>query len=394
MQSMIFNYTEEQMKETSSTFTIHEIYQQPATWRKTCAQLAACKDELQAFLDQVVKADDFDIVLTGAGTSEFVGNSLYHALNKKYNFKVKSYASTDIVPNPEDTLSRTKPTLLVNFGRSGNSPESVGSVEAAEVVCQNLYHLFVTCNCEGALSKLADSRSNCFALNLTPETHDKSFAMTSSYSNMYLATYLALNLDRLDEITAAVEKVCAAGQNFLDNNFDAVAKIVADFDFNRIVYLGNIALKGVAQESALKMLELTAGKVATMYDSQLGFRHGPKSIINDDTLTVAYLSDDDYRRRYELDLIKEMAGQRKGNKIAVVYNKACEEVKALADYAIQIDIGCDMENVMLGLDFIMFAQMLAVMKSLSMGITPDNPCPTGEVNRVVKGVILYPYTLN
>ena len=390
----IFNYTEEQMKENFSTFTIHEIYQQPATWRKTCAQLAACKDELQKFVDQVVKAPDFDIVLTGAGTSEFVGNSLYHALNKKYDFKVKSYASTDIVPNPEDTLSRTKPTLLVNFGRSGNSPESVGSVEAAEVVCENLYHLFVTCNNEGALSKLADKHDNCFALNLTPETHDKSFAMTSSYSNMYLATYLALNLDRLDEITAAVEKICAAGENFLNNQYEEVAKIVADFDFNRIVYLGNIALKGVAQESALKMLELTAGKVATMYDSQLGFRHGPKSIINDNTLTVAYLSDDAYRRRYELDLIKEMAGQRKGNKIAVVYNTACEEVKELADYTIQFNVGDAMENVMLGLDFIMFAQTLAVMKSLSMGITPDNPCPTGEVNRVVKGVILYPYTLN
>ena len=390
----IFNYTEEQMKENFSTYTIHEIYQQPATWRKTCAQLAACKDELQKFVDHVVKAPDFDIVLTGAGTSEFVGNSLYHALNKKYDFKVKSYASTDIVPNPEDTLSRTKPTLLVNFGRSGNSPESVGSVEAAEVVCENIYHLFVTCNCEGALSKLADKHDNCFALNLTPETHDKSFAMTSSYSNMYLATYLALNLDRLDEITAAVEKICAAGENFLNNQYEEVAKIVADFDFNRIVYLGNIALKGVAQESALKMLELTAGKVATMYDSQLGFRHGPKSIINDNTLTVAYLSDDQYRRRYELDLIKEMSGQRKGNKIAVVYNTDCEEVKELADYTVQFKIGEALENVMLGLDFIMFAQTLAVMKSLSMGITPDNPCPTGEVNRVVKGVILYPYTLN
>ena len=390
----IFNYTEEQMKENFSTFTIHEIYQQPATWRKTCAQLAACKDELQKFIDQVVKAADFDIVLTGAGTSEFVGNSLFHALNKKYDFKVKSYASTDIVPNPEDTLSRTKPTLLVNFGRSGNSPESVGNVEAAEVVCENLYHLFVTCNNEGALSKLADKHDNCFALNLTPETHDKSFAMTSSYSNMYLATYLALNLDRLDEITAAVEKICAAGENFLNNQYNEVAKIVADFDFNRIVYLGNIALKGVAQESALKMLELTAGKVATMYDSQLGFRHGPKSIINGETLTVAYLSDDDYRRRYELDLVKEMAGQRKGNKICVVYNKPCDEVKELADYTIQFNVGDAMENVMLGLDFIMFAQTLAVMKSLSMGITPDNPCPTGEVNRVVKGVILYPYTLN
>ena len=191
-----------------------------------------------------------------------------------------------------------------------------------------------------------------------------------------------------------MEKIAVAGQTFKDENYEAIAKIVADFDFNRIVYLGNVALKGVAQESALKMLELTAGKVATMYDSQLGFRHGPKSIIDDNTLTVVYLSDDDYRRRYELDLIKEMSGQRKGNKIVAVYNKACEGIEALVDYAIQIHVGCDMENVMLGLDFILFAQILAVMKSLSMGITPDNPCPTGEVNRVVKGVILYPYTLN
>ena len=350
----IFNLTDEKMKETSSTFTAHEIYQQPATWRKTCAQLAACKDELQAFIDQVVKQDDFDIVLTGAGTSEFVGNSLFQALNPKYNYKVKSYASTDLVPSPENFLSRTKPTLLVNFGRSGNSPESLGNVEAAEVVCQNLYHLFVTCNHEGTLSKLANTRHNCFAINLTPETHDQSFAMTSSYSNMYLATYLAFNLDKLDEITAEVEKLAVA---------------------------------------ALKTLALPAGKVATMYDSELGFRHGPKSIIDDNTLTVAYLSDDEYRRRYELDLVKEMAHQRKGNKIAVVYNHDCEGIEELADYPVQIKVGADMENVLLGLDFILFAQTIALMKSLSLGITPDNPCPTGEVNRVVKGVTLYPYTL-
>ena len=78
----IFNITDEKMKETSSVFTLTEIHQQPSTWKKTCAQIAACKDELQAFIDQVVKADDFDIVLTGAGTSEFVGTSLAQALNK------------------------------------------------------------------------------------------------------------------------------------------------------------------------------------------------------------------------------------------------------------------------------------------------------------------------
>lgn len=389
----IFNLSEEKMKETFSSYTIHEIYQQPATWRKTCAQLAACKDKLQKFLDQVVKAEDFDIVLTGAGTSEFVGNSLFQALAQKYNYKVKSYATTDIVPSPENFLSREKPTLLISFGRSGNSPESLGAVQAAEVVCKNLYHLFVTCNHEGTLSKLANDRTNCFALNLTPETHDQSFAMTSSYSNMYMATYLALNLDRLEELTAEIEEVAKAAEHFLDEQYGQVKQIVDEFDFNRIVYLGNIALKGVAQESALKMLELTAGQVATMYDSPLGFRHGPKSIIDPRTLTVVYLSDDEYRRRYEIDLIKEMGPQRKGNKIVAVMNQPVEGLEDLVDYIVRIPVGSYKENVLLGFDYILFAQTLAVMKSLSLGITPDNPCPTGEVNRVVKGVTLYPYTL-
>lgn len=389
----IFNLSEEKMKETFSSYTIHEIYQQPATWRKTGAQLAACKDELQKFLDQVVKAEDFDIVLTGAGTSEFVGNSLFQALAQKYNYKVKSYATTDIVPSPENFLSREKPTLLISFGRSGNSPESLGAVQAAEVVCKNLYHLFVTCNHEGTLSKLANDRTNCFALNLTPETHDQSFAMTSSYSNMYMATYLALNLDRLEELTAEIEEVAKAAEHFLDEQYGQVKQIVDEFDFNRIVYLGNIALKGVAQESALKMLELTAGQVATMYDSPLGFRHGPKSIIDPRTLTVVYLSDDEYRRRYEIDLIKEMGPQRKGNKIVAVMNQPVEGLEDLVDYIVRIPVGSYKENVLLGFNYILFAQTLAVMKSLSLGITPDNPCPTGEVNRVVKGVTLYPYTL-
>lgn len=388
----IFGIAEDKMQATSSTFTLQEIYQQPATWRKTCAQIAACKDELQKFIDQVVKAEDFDIVLTGAGTSEFVGNSLYQALNKKYNHKVKSYGTTDIVPSPESFLSRKKPTILVSFGRSGNSPESLGAVEAAEAVCENLYHIFVTCNHEGTLSKLADSRDNCFALNLTPETHDQSFAMTSSFSNMYMATYLAFNLDRLEEITADIEKICVAVQSFLDNQYDAVQAIVDSFDFKRIVYLGNVALKGVSQESALKMLELTAGQVATMYDSPLGFRHGPKSIIDDTTLTVVYLSDDEYRRKYEIDLIKEMGPQRKANRIVAVYNTPCDGLADLVDYQIQIFDGKAMDNVLLGFNYIPFAQTLAVMKSLSLNITPDNPCPTGEVNRVVKGVTLYPYT--
>lgn len=390
--STIFGITPEKMAETSSTFTVSEIYQQPATWEKTCRQIAEHKDEIQKFIDQVITCDDFDVVLTGAGTSEFVGNALFPHLTGLLNYKVKSYGTTDIVATPEAYLSRTKPTLLISFGRSGNSPESVGAIDAAESVCDNVYHLFVTCNKNGALSKRADTTDNCYAINLTDETHDQSFAMTSSFSNMYLATYLCFHLSELDKVTADVRKIAAAGQEFLDNNFGIAQKIVDEYDFKRIVYLGSNTLKGTSQESALKMLELTAGKVVTMYDTPLGFRHGPKSIIDDTTITVVYLSDDPYTRQYEIDLIKEMSGQRKGNKIAAVMSSQDDAVAALVDYTVVYGLDEKYENVLLGLDYILFAQTLAVLKSLSMSITPDNPCPTGEVNRVVKGVTLYPYT--
>ena len=390
--STIFDITSEDMQKATATFTLTEIYQQPNTWKKTCDQIRANKDEIKKFIDQVITCDDYDVILTGAGTSEFVGNALFPSLNKQLGFKIKSYGTTDLVPTPENYLSQTKPTLLVSFGRSGNSPESIGALDVAEAVCDNVYHLFVTCNKNGALSKRAETTDNCYAINLTDETHDQSFAMTSSFSNMYLATYLCFNLDRLDDAIAEFEQAIVAGQKFLDSTYAQVRKIVDEYNFNRIVYLGSNALKGFAQESALKMLELTAGQVVTMYDTPLGFRHGPKSIIDDNTITVVYLSDNAYTRPYEIDLIKEMSGQRKGNKIVAVMNKADDAVAALVDYAIVYDLADEHANAVLGLDYILFAQTIAVLKSLALGVTPDNPCPTGEVNRVVKGVTLYPYT--
>ncbi|MEG0239818.1 SIS domain-containing protein [Anaerorhabdus sp.] len=387
----IFGFTQEELKAKSATFTATEIHQQPATWNKTINQVKEMKEEIQAFLNQVITQPDYDIVLTGAGTSEFVGNTLFSYLNKSTNFKTKSYATTDITATPENYISRTKPTLLISFGRSGNSPESIGAVDAAEAVTTNIYHLFVTCNKNGALSKRAEGKSNCLAINLTDETHDQSFAMTSSFTNMYLATLLSFNLTNLDETVKAVEDVIACTTKMVETDFTTCVELVKSYDFKRIVYLGSNALKGVAQESSLKLLELSAGKIVTMYDTPLGFRHGPKSIIDNETLTVVYISDEAYTRQYEVDLIKEMSGQRKGNKIFAVCNTPCEEAKALTDFYYCYN-GSNHDNIFLGLEYIVVAQIIALFKSLSLDITPDNPCPSGEVNRVVKGVTLYPYS--
>lgn len=387
----IFELSGEQMKTSKSEFTINEIFQQPVTWKKTFDQILHSKEEIRNFLSNVFSDSDYDVIFTGAGSSEFIGNSLYQILNKRFDHKVKSCASTDIVVSPEDFISKNKKTLLVSFGRSGDSPESVGAVELAQTVCKNIYHIFITCNKDGALSKYADGKTNCLAVNLSPETHDKSFAMTSSFTNMLFAAYLVFSLDRIEEIGSDLNEVVLSADNYLNSDYVIARDLVSDFDFSRIVYLGDESLKGIAQESALKMLELTAGKVVTMYDSPLGFRHGPKSIIDEHTLTVLYLSDDEYRRKYELDLLREISLQRQGNKIALVFNNADEDVRLLADYCIDMNTAKNKDTLMLGLEYILFAQSLAVFKSLSMKLTPDNPCPTGEVNRVVKGVTLYKY---
>ena len=388
---MIFGKDENTWKDLNAYWTSKEIHQQPATWLKTLEQVKREKEAIGALISKVTSNDDYDIILTGAGTSEFVGNAIFSYLGRLTNYKTKSYGTTDIVACPQNYLSKTKPTLMVSFGRSGNSPESVAAVECANEVCENIHHLFVTCNHEGALSKFAVGKDNCYAINLTPETHDQSFAMTSSFSNMYLATVLSFNLDHLDEMEKIVKEVASKTESFLNDRYTEVTKIVDDFDFKRIVYLGSNTNKGVAQESGLKLCELTKGIIDTNFDSPMGFRHGPKSVINPETLTVVYLSDDEYTRQYEYDIIHEMSLERKGNKILAVGSSKDEKIESLVDYYISFDNAEKLDNVFLGLEYITVAQTLAIHKSLSMGITPDNPCPSGEVNRVVKGVIIYPY---
>lgn len=385
----IFEMDQEQLKKKKAIFTATEIEQQPKTWEKTMELLADKKDELSQFIQKVADQKDYQIIFTGAGTSEFIGNALVHSLEKKYSGHIFSHASTEIVTDPKSYLPKNKPVLLISFARSGDSPESLGSVSYADEICENIYHLFITCNKQGQLANYGKGKENVFTLLLPDETLDKGFAMTSSYSCMYLSAYFALNLADFSQMKNEVEKIIPAVTKLIKNEYSLVTKIVEDFQFKRIIYLGSNTLKGVSQESQLKMLELTQGVVLTMFDSLLGFRHGPKSAIDDETLLVIYLSDDAFSRKYECDFLKEVISQKNGYKICVLYNQPFS-VDAGVDYSYCYSVDGVLNNVYLGLCYIVFAQLLALHKSMDVGIGPDDPCPSGEVNRVVEGVTIYP----
>ena len=383
---MFLTISDEMLKRTSAFDTAKEITQQPQTWRKTLQLVQTNKNRIQDFLNQLGELGTFDIIFMGAGTSEYIGNSLVHYLNKISHFNARSVASTDMILNPELYVNPNKNTLFISYGRSGNSPESVGSVNAANTATKNAYHLFITCNKDGALAKLAYGNNRILALELPEETNDLGFAMTSSFTNMLLATVLCFNLDQLNLYEDKINGLANSVEDNLLDHAEYLREVVDEFDFERIIYLGSACMKGFSQESSLKVLELTQGRVSTLFDTLTGFRHGPKSFINQKSLIVAYLSDDDLTRKYEIDLINELKSQQKGYKILVINHK---DVDIKTDYNIHCAYN-ELPMELVGLKMIVIAHMIAFFKSLSLGITVDNPCPTGEVNRVVTGVTIYP----
>ena len=378
------------LEDCSGLNTAKEIIQQPDTWRESVKNLIKNKIEIKSFIDSFLSKKEFRIILTGAGTSAFAGEVCEPYLTSLLNKRVEAIATTDLVASPKSYFIKDIPTLLVSFARSGNSPESVHAVNLASQLVDDLYQIVITCNENGKLAKNTVNDEKSLLLLMPPQTNDLGFAMTSSFTTMVLNAMAVFNIDNIENFSSDVDKLSNSVNDFIENNIEKVTSL-SNEDFERIVYLGSSTSKGIARESALKVLELTAGKVNASYDTPLGFRHGPKSVVDDETVSVIYISNDEYTRKYDLDLAKEMLAHKKNDKVVIVGDNIEEDILNKADYVFNVEnINYTVENeVLLPLQQIIFGQMLSFLKSVNLGITPDNPCPTGEVNRVVQGVILH-----
>ncbi len=378
------------LEDCSGLNTAKEIIQQPDTWRESVKNLIKNKIEIKSFIDSFLSKKEFRIILTGAGTSAFAGEVCEPYLTSLLNKRVEAIATTDLVASPKSYFIKGMPTLLISFARSGNSPESVHAVNLASQLVDDLYQVVITCNENGKLAKNTVNDEKSLLLLMPPQTNDLGFAMTSSFTTMVLNAMAVFNINNIENFSSDVDKLSNSVNDFIENNIEKVTSL-ANEDFERIVYLGSSTSKGIARESALKVLELTAGKVNASYDTPLGFRHGPKSVVDDETVSVIYISNDEYTRQYDLDLAKEMLAHKKNDKVVIVGDNIEEDILNKADYVFNVEnINYNVENkVLLPLQQIIFGQMLSFLKSVNLGITPDNPCPTGEVNRVVQGVILH-----
>jgi tagatose-6-phosphate ketose/aldose isomerase len=373
---------------TYASATAREIAQQPEVWRELGELLTAGAVEIEGFLRPLLERSDLRIVLTGAGTSAFAGALLAPALARAMRRRVDAVATTTIVSDPGAVFVEDVPTLLVSFARSGNSPESVAAVHLAEEQLSSVWHLLVCCNADGELARAYAGSDRALVVPMPPATHDVGFAMTSSFTSMVLACWFALT--GIQPALAVVDRLARAAEELLAAT-DDVARL-ADRGFSRVVYLGSGPLAGLAQEAALKLLELTAGDALGYHDSALGFRHGPKAVLTDDTLVVVLRSTDAYTSRYDDDIVTELArGLDPGRVVVLTASALPPEVDEAAGWTWRAPGLEGLDDVQVGVVYIVFAQLFALRSSIDRGLTPDNPFPSGEVNRVVRGVIVHPY---
>ncbi|GAB3468321.1 SIS domain-containing protein [Kineococcus endophyticus] len=352
---------------TPSSATHGEVRQQPQAWRDLRRLLHDRGPALRAFLDPLLARPDLRIVLTGAGTSAFVGDIAAAALRRPLGRRLDSVPTTDLVADPRSAFADPAPVLLVSFARSGNSPESLAAVQLADELSPGVHHLVVTCHAQGRLALDRAGAERSFVLLLPEQTHDSGFAMTSSFTTMLLAVLCAFEPQHLD----AVEQLATAATAVLDRAGDV--EDLLDPLPHRTVFLGSGPLQGLAQEAALKVLELTAGRTAAFHDSPLGFRHGPKALVDDRTLVVVLGSADPYTARYDADILTELRGDATARVVHVDPPGLTGLPDGLRAAVLAVPV-----------------QLLALGASLRHGCTPDDPFPGGTVNRVVRGVRIHP----
>ena len=380
----------EELKGLGADITTAEIKQQPELWEDAYQIYQDNKAAIEELLASARAMGDgrLTVVFTGAGTSDYVGDTVAPYLRRAGNadlYDFKPIATTDIVSAPLDFLRAEDPTLLVSFARSGNSPESLAAVEVARTVVKNIKFLNITCAPEGRLAVESADDPDALTL-LIPRANDKGFAMTGSYSCMALLSTLIFDSASDEQKLAWVNAAAAMGRDVIARE-DEVAAFLAG-DFNRVTYLGSGAFGGLAQEAQLKILELAHGLVATSFDTSMGYRHGPKSFVDDKTLVFVFVNNDAYTRQYDLDILHEIDGDGIAQKTIAVQ----QDVSPAFEHEAFTFAGHEaLPEAYLALPFVMVAQAVSLLNSVRVGNTPDTPSPTGTVNRVVKGVTIHPF---
>mgnify|MGYP000189613529 CR=1 FL=1 len=385
----MFELSTDELNNLGAEITTQEIRQQPELWEETFEIYENNKDEIEKFLNEIIeKHSKVRVIMTGAGSSAYVGESLLPYLKQHGNekaFDFQAVATTNLVSNPKSYFKADFPTILISYARSGNSPESIASVDLGKKLVDDFYQITITCALEGQLAQNAEGDDTNFLLLMPERTNDQGFAMTGSFTCMTLSTALIFDKASIEDKQNYVTQMIELSNDVIarENEIEELL----DTEFERVTYLGSGVHAGIAREVQLKILELTAGAKATQFDSSLGFRHGPKSFVNESSVVLVFVSNDAYTRQYDIDMLEELRLDEVANTVCAIQVDTDNNFKGIT-FSLD-EKYADLPDAYLALPYTVFGQIVSLLTAVKVGNTPDDPSANKTVNRVVQGVAIH-----
>lgn len=372
-------------------YTAREIAQQPETWGTTLQIFKKNQEKICSFLESIGLLSPLEsrpvVMLVGAGTSDYIGHALTLLLRQKWGCEVSACASTELLPNLDEYVVSGRRYLWISFSRSGDSPEAVAVVERAIKLHPDIAHLVITCNAQARLITVCKEAKHTCAIVLDDAVNDRSLAMTSSFTNMVLMGQCLAHAWSIEEYSTILERLVRAGRDFMPRA-EEEAERLSLLGLSRACMVGTGSLASVAKESALKVLEMTAGQMSTMSETVLGLRHGPMAALDTKTLFLCFVSGEERRSNYAADLLREL-GEKEitAGRIAIGPASAREKIAPYCESYLAVDDG--LADAYRPVVDVIFGQLLGFYSSIARGLKPDSPSPGGVINRVVEKFRIY-----
>jgi glutamine---fructose-6-phosphate transaminase (isomerizing) len=336
--------------------TLAEILSQPHIWAETDSHLRK-SGILERFVETFSPRSPW--LFVGCGSSYYLSRLISALWNKHTYIPATAVPASELLFAPEETLRRVGAEQIVLMSRSGETTEVLRAAELLQSH-KTLQTLGVTCNPESVLEKLC---THSFVLNWADE---KSTVMTRSFTAILLAFQrLGLQFVGDNQFSAALDELPRKGKIWLDGNAQKIQSFATKRKFTDYVFLGQGVHYWLAQEAALKVMEMSSS-YSQVYHS-LEFRHGPRSIAGPETLITFYISD--AAKDAETTLVREL--KELGAATCVVVNRATPELKAHSD--LLVELGLD------GPEFARYAltaipaHLLGTAVGLRKGLNPDAP---------------------
>jgi glutamine---fructose-6-phosphate transaminase (isomerizing) len=335
--------------------SLAEILSQPDCWRSCLAKLRQNKD-LERVRDRFSNSRGW--LFIGCGSSYYVALAAAATMRGLTKSSAQAIPASEILLYPELALATAKDWVPVLISRSGRTSEVL---KAAELLrSRNFPTLAITCAPNQPLEKMAS-----LTISL-PAADEQSTVMTRSFSSMLLTLQaLAAVIAGDTSFSASLEQMPTAAEAILVDLPTKIREFVQANSFSDYVCLGQGPFYGLACEYALKLTEMSLSYAQVFHT--LEFRHGPKSIVNSETLLVFLLSEPGYEAEYEM--LSEMRSL--GAPILAVANQADGRVRAAANLVVELSLPVP-ELARLG-PALWAGQLLGLYTGLDKCLDPDTP---------------------